>query len=204
VVLDGSVPLANAVRVSWPEALIQRCVVHKERNLFGYLRKADHPKTKRLLQRLRLAEGAQAGREALAALRSFLASRSAAATASLDEAAESLITLHLLNVPSSLNRPLLSTNAIENVMRNYRGADRLGHPLACRDRSDLPLPCCTSKRASALSMGTPIYLVGPEKGPTASPPKTDPGMPGRTTNEGGGVNGTKRSRGASGSSWRRH
>jgi transposase-like protein len=121
VVLDGSASLANAVRASWPEALIQRCVVHKERNLFGYLRKADHPETKRLWQKLRLAEGAQAGREALAALRAFLASRSAAATASLDEAGESLITLHLLNVPSSLNRPLLSTNAIENVMRNYRG-----------------------------------------------------------------------------------
>jgi transposase-like protein len=101
VVLDGSAPLASAVRVSWPEALIQRCVVHKERNLFGYLRKADHPETKRLWQRLRLAEGAQACREALAALRAFLASRSAAATASLDEAGE------------SAHHPALAQRAIE-------------------------------------------------------------------------------------------
>jgi transposase-like protein len=36
VVLDGSAPLANAVRPSWPEALIQRCVVHKERSLSGH------------------------------------------------------------------------------------------------------------------------------------------------------------------------
>ena len=121
VVLDGSKPLENAVLASWPESLIQRCVVHKERNLFGYLRKADHPESKRLWRRLRLAEGAQAGREALADLRAFVATRNAAALASLDEAAESLITLHLLNVPATLHLSLLSTNAIENVMRNYRG-----------------------------------------------------------------------------------
>jgi transposase-like protein len=121
VVLDGSKPLENAVLASWPESLIQRCVVHKERNLFGYLRKADHPESKRLWRRLRLAEGAQAGREALADLRAFVATRNATALASLDEAAESLITLHLLNVPATLHLSLLSTNAIENVMRNYRG-----------------------------------------------------------------------------------
>jgi transposase-like protein len=121
VVLDGSKPLEKAVLASWPESLIQRCVVHKERNLFGYLRKADHPESRRLWRRLRLAEGAQAGREALADLRAFVATRNAAALASLDEAAESLITLHLLNVPATLHLSLLSTNAIENVMRNDRG-----------------------------------------------------------------------------------
>ena len=121
VVLDGSKPLESAVLASWPESLIQRCVVHKERNLFGYLRKADHPESQRLWRRLRLAEGAQAGREALADLRAFVANRNAAALASLDEAGESLITLHLLNVPATLHLSLLSTNAIENVMRNYRG-----------------------------------------------------------------------------------
>jgi hypothetical protein len=120
-VLDGSAPLASAVLSSWPNALIQRCVIHKERNLFGYLRKADHAECRRLWRRLRLAQGAEAGRESLAELRAFLAARNASALASLNEAGESLITLHLLDVPATLNRSLLSTNAIENVMRNYRG-----------------------------------------------------------------------------------
>jgi len=40
--------------------------------------------------------------------------------ASLDEAGEALITLHKLNVPATLHVSLLSTNAIENVMRNDR------------------------------------------------------------------------------------
>ena len=54
-------------------------------------------------------------------MRTFLLPLNAAATASLDEAGEALITLHKLNVPATLNGTLLSTNAIENVMRNYRG-----------------------------------------------------------------------------------
>jgi len=120
VVLDGSAPLHSAVIAAWPDALIQRCLVHKERNLYGYLRHGDHAEASRLWRRLRLAQGEEAGREALAELRGFLATRNAAALTSLEEAGEELITVHLLNVPSSLNLSLLSTNAIENVMRNYR------------------------------------------------------------------------------------
>lgn len=120
-VLDGAAALESAVLALWPTACIQRCLVHKERNLYGYLRKGDHAEAARLWQRLRLAQGEVAGREALAQLRAFLLPLNAAATASLDEAGEALITLHKLNVPATLNGSLLSTNAIENVMRNYRG-----------------------------------------------------------------------------------
>ncbi len=120
-VLDGAVALESALRALWPTACIQRCLVHKERNLYSYLRKGDHAEAARLWQRLRLAQGEVAGREALAQLRTFLLPLNAAATASLDEAGEALITLHKLNVPATLNGTLLSTNAIENVMRNYRG-----------------------------------------------------------------------------------
>lgn len=120
-VLDGAEALKSAVLAIWPTACIQRCLVHKERNLYSYLRKGDHAEAARLWQRLRLAQGEVAGREALAQLRTFLLPLNAAATASLDEAGEALITLHKLNVPATLNGTLLSTNAIENVMRNYRG-----------------------------------------------------------------------------------
>ncbi len=119
-VLDGAAALEAAVLALWPTACIQRCLVHKERNLYGYLRKGDHAEAARLWLRLRLAQGEEAGREALAQLRSFLVPLNAAALASLDEAGEALITLHKLNVPATLHASLLSTNAIENVMRNYR------------------------------------------------------------------------------------
>jgi transposase-like protein len=119
-VLDGSDPLQTAVLAAWPDTIIQRCLVHKERNLHGYLRRGDHAESSRLWRRLRLAEGAEAGRESLAALRRFVATRNAAGLASLDEAGEQLIALHRLDVPATLHVSLLSTNAIENVMRNYR------------------------------------------------------------------------------------
>ena len=119
-VLDGSAPLQTAVLAAWPETIIQRCVVHKERNLHGYLRRGDHAESSRLWRRLRLAEGEAAGRESLAELRRFVATRNAAGLASLDEAGDQLIALHRLNVPATLHVSLLSTNAIENVMRNYR------------------------------------------------------------------------------------
>lgn len=119
-VLDGSDPLHAAVVGAWPDAVIQRCLVHKERNLFGYLRRGDHAESSRLWRRLRLAEGELAGREALAELRQFAGARNAAGLASLDEAGEQILGLHKLNVPATLNLSLLSTNAIENVMLNYR------------------------------------------------------------------------------------
>lgn len=118
-VLDGSAPLQTAVLAAWPDTLIQRCLVHKQRNLHGYLRRSDHAESSRLWRRLRLAQGELAGGEALAELRRFVATRKAAGLASLDEAGDPLITLHRLN---TLHVSLLSpTNAIENVMRNYRG-----------------------------------------------------------------------------------
>lgn len=120
-VLDGSAPLQTAVLAAWPDTIIQRCLVHKERNLHGYLRRGDHAESSRLWRRLRLAEGEAAGGEALAELRRFVATRNAAGLASLEEAGDQLIALHRLNVPATLHVSLLSTNAIENVMRNYRG-----------------------------------------------------------------------------------
>lgn len=119
-VLDGAAALEAAVLAVWPQACLQRCLVHKERNLRCYLRKGDHAEAARLWERLRFAQGEEAGREALAALRTFLRPLNAAATASLNEAGDALIAVHLLNIPATLNPSLLSTNAIENVMSNYR------------------------------------------------------------------------------------
>lgn len=119
-ILDGAKALRKAIKEFWPDAVVQNCLVHQERNLYRYLPKRDHPECRRLLRRLRLAQGPQAAREALAELRRFVAARNAAALASLDESGEELIALHLLDVPATLNTSLLSTNLIENAIHNYR------------------------------------------------------------------------------------
>lgn len=119
-VLDGSDALRKALLEIYPGTLIQRCLVHKERNLKGYLSQRHWGELSRLFSRLRKAEGADQGKEALQAIELFLADKNKGARASLEEAGEELLALHRLNVPSSLNRSLLSTNCIENLFKNLR------------------------------------------------------------------------------------
>jgi transposase-like protein len=133
-VLDGSDALRKALLEIYPETLIQRCLVHKERNLKGYLSKRHWGELSRLFSRLRKAEGADQGKEALQAIELFLADKNKGARASLEEAGEELLALHRLNVPSSLNRSLLSTNCIENLFKNLRR--HLGRVCRWRESTD--------------------------------------------------------------------
>ena len=119
-IVDGAPALEKGLLEFWPQAHLQRCLVHKERNLHAHLRRKDHSECSRLMERLRRAQGPAAGREALSALEKFVAGRNQEALASLQEAGDRLITLHLLDAPATLNKALLSTNLIENLMRNYR------------------------------------------------------------------------------------
>ncbi len=131
-VLDGGAALTKAVLKHFPTALIQRCLVHKERNLKRYLAKKDWAGMFELTDRLRKSQGAEAGLLAYKELDSFLAAKNMAARQSLHEAGLDLLTLHFLEAPATLNRNLLSTNMIENVMLNFRTSSK--H--VCRWRSN--------------------------------------------------------------------
>ncbi|MBL9155918.1 MAG: hypothetical protein JNJ70_00505, partial [Verrucomicrobiales bacterium] len=76
--------------------------------------------SQRLFSCLRKAEGGEAGEEAFEDLREFLAERNAAAALAMSDRKEEILVVHRLNVPATLNVTLLSTNAIENVIRNWR------------------------------------------------------------------------------------
>jgi len=119
-VLDGSPSLKKALLQFFPDAAIQRCLVHKERNIKARLSRRDWGELARLFKRLREVEGEPAAREVLGELEQFLDKKNAAALASLHEAGDELIALHMLNVPSTLHTSLLSTNLIENSFRNTR------------------------------------------------------------------------------------
>ncbi|MBM4165186.1 MAG: IS256 family transposase [Lentisphaerae bacterium] len=135
-VLDGSDALKQAVVAYWPEAVTQRCLVHKERNLRRYLPKRHWGELAGLFDRLRKAQGEKAGREALRAIEAFLADKNAAALASFHEAGEDLIAVHKLEVPATLNGSLLSTNLIENPFRNVRR--KIGRVTRWRAETDQP------------------------------------------------------------------
>lgn len=119
-VLDGSNALKSALVEFFPDALIQRCLIHKERNIRGKLSKRHWGELFRLFKRLREVQGAAASLEVVRELERFLKDKSATAYHSLQEAGDELTALHSLNVPSTLQRSLLSTNAIENSFRNTR------------------------------------------------------------------------------------
>ena len=120
VVLDGSDALRGAVKEFFSDAVIQRCLVHKERNIKGKLSKRHWGELARLFTRLRSVQGLAAAEEGLDDLKSFLEPINAEAFKSLQEAGEDLLALHRLNVPNTLHRSLLSTNAIENSFLNTR------------------------------------------------------------------------------------
>jgi putative transposase len=120
VVRDGSKAIAAAVSRCWPEARQQACLVHVERNIADRLRRRDRSESQRLFKRLRQAEGRDAGEEAFEDLLEFLADRNAAAALALRERREEVLCVHRLCVPATLNISLLSTNMIENVIRNWR------------------------------------------------------------------------------------
>jgi len=119
-VLDGSKALEKALLEVFPKTLIQRCLVHKERNLKGYLSTRHWSEVNALFKRLRKCQGAEAAEEALADLEVFLRNKNQQARESLEEARDQLLTLLELDVPNTLNRSLLSTNCIENLFNNLR------------------------------------------------------------------------------------
>jgi transposase-like protein len=133
-VLDGSDALRLAVKEFFPDAIVQRCLVHKERNIRSKLSKKHWGELARLFKRLREVQGKDAALEVVGELKSFLKGKNAESLKSLEEAGEDLIALQSLNVPNTLHRSLLSTNAIENSFRNTR--NKLGRVTRFRAETD--------------------------------------------------------------------
>lgn len=134
VVLDGSDALRGAVKEFFSDAIVQRCLVHKERNIKGKLSKRHWGEVSRLFSRLRSVQGIDAAEEVFGDLKTFLEPINAEAYRSLHEAGDDLLALHRLNVPSTLHRSLLSTNAIENSFLNTRR--KLGRVTRFRAETD--------------------------------------------------------------------
>lgn len=119
-IIDGSAALRKGIKAVHPRALIQRCLVHLERNVKGYLPRRHYGKVAELFRKLRTAQGGMEGRAALRALRNFLEKVNRQAFQCVLSAGLDMITIHLLNVPNSLHISLLSTNCIENIFGTAR------------------------------------------------------------------------------------
>jgi transposase-like protein len=115
-VLDGGKALAAAVRRHAGEAaFIQRCQVHKRRNVVDHLPEEHKPAVKKKLQNAyAMTEYADAKR-ALERLHRELMELNPSAARSLEEGLEETLTVHRLRVPAQLRRTLASTNVIESA-----------------------------------------------------------------------------------------
>ena len=115
-VLDGGKALAAAVRKHAGEAaFIQRCQVHKKRNVVDHLPDEHKADVKRKLQNAyAMADYADAKR-ALDRLHRELMDLNPSAARSLEEGMEETLTVHKLRVPDGLRRTLCCTNVIESA-----------------------------------------------------------------------------------------
>lgn len=122
VLRDGSEAIHKAVSKHWPSAVQQECLVHAHANVRDKVKRRDRADVDRYFKSLRQAQGAEAGEEAFEELLEFLSERNAAAAVALKARRDRLLAFHRLGVPATLNRTFLSTNLIENVLRNWREA----------------------------------------------------------------------------------
>ncbi len=115
-ILDGGKALATAVKRHAGEAgFIQRCQVHKKRNVIDHLPEEHKADVKRKLQNAyAMVEYADA-KKALENLHRELMYINPSAARSLEEGLEETLTVHRLRVPEQLRRTLSSTNVIESA-----------------------------------------------------------------------------------------
>jgi len=114
-VIDGSKALKKGITDRFGTSmLVQRCRLHKERNLRRYLPKKYH---RLVAMKLKAAFGMTDYAEAVGELRKvqdWLGSINQAAAQSLEEGFEELLTVNKLQLPASLKKVFANTNLIES------------------------------------------------------------------------------------------
>ena len=115
-VLDGGKALTAAVKKHAGEsAAIQRCQVHKRRNVLDHLTDEHKPAVAKRLHAAYALEDYAAAKQALNALHRELMDLNPSAARSLGEGMEETLTVHRLHVPMQLRKTLASTNVIESA-----------------------------------------------------------------------------------------
>jgi putative transposase len=115
-VLDGGKALAAAVKkYAGESAAIQRCQVHKRRNVLDHLTDEQRPAVAKKLNAAYALEDYAAAQQALNALHRELMDLNPSAARSLGEGMEETLTVHRLHVPIQLRKTLSCTNVIESA-----------------------------------------------------------------------------------------
>ena len=115
-VVDGGKALTAAVKKHAGEsAAIQRCQVHKRRNVLDHLTDEQKPSAAKKLNAAYALEDYAAAKQALDKLHRELMDLNPSAARSLGEGMEETLTVHKLHLPIQLRKTMASTNVIESA-----------------------------------------------------------------------------------------
>jgi len=115
-VIDGSKALRKAIAGTFGAvALVQRCQVHKLRNVLEHLPERLRPSVAKAMHQAWSASDAKLARRQLERLAASLEVQHPSAAASIREGLDETLTLQQLGIRGALYRTLRSTNAIENL-----------------------------------------------------------------------------------------
>jgi len=124
-VLDGAKALRKAVRdVAGHRALVQRCQIHKSRNVCGHLPERERAWVRAKLRKAWTDPDHDRALASLKALAAQLEKVHPDAAGSLREGMEETLTLTRLGVTGTLRRTLSSTNCIESMFDTVRTTQR--------------------------------------------------------------------------------
>ena len=118
VIVDGAPGVEAALAALWPAVPVQRCSVHKERNLLAHAPKKLHDEIKADYTEMMYADTAQ---DVLAKRKTFLRKwrlKCRAVADSLEEAGDRLFTV--LRYPRAQWKSIRTTNAIERLNEEFR------------------------------------------------------------------------------------
>ena len=136
-VVDGSKALAKAIRAKFgSRALIQRCQVHKRRNVLDHLPESMRRNAGRTISAAYQSGNATRAKRMLEALARQMERKHPSAAASLREGLDETLTVMRLELPERLARTLSTTNPIEFLNGRIR---RTTHNVAKWDGGEMVL-----------------------------------------------------------------
>jgi len=125
VVIDGSKALRRAINdVLGSDTPVQRCTIHKKRNVLEELPKPYQRQVSVRMTRAYNLVSEEEARKELLSLANELESVNPSAARSLKEGLDETLTLHRLGIAEALRRSLQSTNIIESAIAVARQAHR--------------------------------------------------------------------------------
>jgi putative transposase len=120
-IIDGAKALSKAIRRTFgTAAAIQRCQVHKARNIMERLPKSLHASVRRVLRQAWEMDDADKAERLIRNLAQRLERDWSGVSGSILEGIDEILTVTRLRLPKELRRSLACTNIIENMMGTVR------------------------------------------------------------------------------------